>query len=135
MNAGLVYDLLFDDNFFDLLLLNVVLALIVGVALDVEFDESFKFVDFVLEAVLVGNHLFLSVIGLNLSLLDLLLELNDFVKLLLLVAEFSTLCGDEEVLGGGEVELELVVVVLLVGLLLGFVVGAHSRFTEKDVIV
>lgn len=125
MNAGLVYDLLFDDNFFDLLLLNVVLALIVGVALDVEFDESFKFVDFVLEAVLVGNHLFLSVIGLNLSLLDLLLELNHFVKLLLLVAEFSALCGDEKVLGGGEVELELVVVVLLVGLLLGFVVGGH----------
>ena len=125
MNAGLVYDFLFDDNFFDLLLLNVVLALIVGVALDVEFDESFKFVDFVLEAVLVGNHLFLSVIGLNLSLLDLLLELNHFVKLLLLVAEFSALCGDKEVLGGGEVELELVVVVLLVGLLLGFVVGGH----------
>jgi hypothetical protein len=125
MNAGLVYDFLFDDNFFDLLFLNVVLALIVGVALDVEFDESFKFVDFVLEAILVGNHLFLSVIRLNLSLLDLLLELNHFVKLLLLVAEFSSLRGDKEVLGSGEVELELVVVVHLVGLLLGFVVGGH----------
>lgn len=125
MNACLVYDLLFDDNFFDLLLFYVVLALIVGVTLDVEFNECFKVANFVLEAILVGDHLFLSVIWLNLSLFDLLLKNDHFVKLLLLVAEFSTLSGDEEVLGGGEVELELVVVVLLVGLLLGFVVGAH----------
>jgi hypothetical protein len=68
----------------------------------------------------------LGVIGLELALFDLFFECGDFVELLLLVAELSALGGDEKVLGGGEVELEFVVLLLLVLLLLGFVVGAHG---------
>lgn len=68
----------------------------------------------------------MGVIGLELALFDLFFEGGDFVELLLLVAKLSALGGDEKVLGGREVELELVVLLLLVLLLLGFVVGAHG---------
>lgn len=125
VNAGLVDHFLLNNDFFDFGLLHV-FSLVVGVALDVKFNEGLELANFGLELVLVLNHFFLGIIRLDLSLFDLLFKSDNFVELFLLVAELSALGGDEEILGGGEVELELVVVVLLVLLLLvGFVVGAH----------
>ena len=63
--------------------------------------------DVSLDLGLLRHHFLLSVGWVDLALLDALLGLDDFVELLLLVAQFAALRRDEQVLGGAEVELEL----------------------------
>jgi hypothetical protein len=130
INALLVDNLLLYNNGVVLrnfgLFSSDVLPLVIGVALYVELNQGLELANFVLESVFILNHFLLGVIGLELALFDLFFERGDFVELLLLVAELSALGGNEKVLGGGEVELEFVVLLLLVLLLLGFVVGAHG---------
>jgi len=64
---------------------------------------------------LSGNHFFLGVSGLDLTLLDCFFGLDNFVELLLAVAEFAALRLNEQVLRRREVEGELLVL-LVVGL-------------------
>jgi hypothetical protein len=109
-NLGLDVDL---GCLLDLFGLRFVHTCVAGVGLNVEFDEFLDLLDVGLHCGLSCHHFFLAVVRYKLSLLDRLLCLDDLVKLFLLVAQFTTLSGDEQVSGGREIELELA---LLAGL-------------------
>lgn len=126
LNLGFINnldDLLDDSGLFLLLLL---LSGVVGVALDVELEQVLDFLDFLNEGRLAGDHLLLGVGGSwNIALADALLGLVNLVELLVLVAVLATHGGNEEIVGGAEVELELGLLVLLLGRGGLLLVGAH----------
>jgi len=83
------------------------LLVVVGVGLDVEADEVLKLVDLLVKPGLLGEELLLLVFeGLGIRSSNLLLDVEDLVHFLVAVAEFAALGRNEQILGGGEVELE-----------------------------
>jgi len=65
---------------------------------------------------LSGHHFLLGICGLNLTLLDSLLSLDNLVELLLSVPELAALSLNEQILRRGEIERELLVLLLVLGL-------------------